>query len=148
MNNPDKQAELRKNWRRNWLESLYEFANSHFQRGLWVEAAYKGLIGSFAECMCCYFDDLVLDNGYQPRIDEGLVSKEEADALSRFHGLVEQYEPGQKSTDEILSDPKWSKVVIEAAKSWHRLKGILSEPGDIAVIKDMEEKYGEIPIMP
>ena len=148
MNNSEEKIELRKIWRKSWLESLYEFANSDFQRGLWVEGSYKGLGHSFVECMCCYFNDLGLDEGYQPIIDGGLVSKEEADALSHFHELADQYEKERKSDENILTDPKWSEVVIAAARSWHRLKGIISDPRDIAVIKELEEKFGEIPNTP
>ena len=144
MSTSNQQTELRIHWRRGWLTSLYEFANVEFQRKLWIEGSCEGLCGSFVECMCGYFDDLALDDGYESVIEKGLISKEEAEAVHRFHVLASQYEPCSEDQKEIVSDSNWLLVVNEAISAWHNLKRIVDAPQDIETMRGLEWQYGAI----
>ena len=85
-------AEIRPGWRRNWLESIAEFADHDLQRRSWFGGPeYSSPYWSFVEWMCRYFDDYSLSSGYSQFIEEGLVSPEEAEAVSSFHAAADAY---------------------------------------------------------
>ncbi len=142
---------LRHNWRKNWLASIYEFASTRLQRASWIEGPSadwpdgEPWVSSFVECVCGYFNDLTLDEGYEPRIREGLVSIAEARLAASFHSRAERYDPPSDwDHSQILEDPEWKAVVDEAAKLWNALKQETKEPFDLATISDLEERFGKV----
>jgi hypothetical protein len=83
--------------------------------------------------MCRYFDDYSLSGGYRSFVDDGLVSAEEAQAVSEFHVVADAYAPpngDDHDHDAILSDPAWRKVVQLADAARLRLLAILEEPSE------------------
>lgn len=127
-------AEIRPGWRRSWLESISEFADYDLQRRSWLGGdEYKSPYWSFVEWMCRYFDDYSLSFGYAQFVDEGLVSQEEADAVSEFHAAAETYNAPRGDNYNpaaILSDPAWLRVVSLADTARLRLLAIITEPSE------------------
>ena len=99
-------------------------------------------VSSFVELFCGYFDDLGLDNGFDPLIRDGVISQEEVDLSSAFHHLVDKYEDGEMSTEEILADPSWHTVVAEAGSLWNDLSQLSLDPVDRALMESLEERFG------
>jgi hypothetical protein len=119
--------ELRRTWRRNWLASIREISADDWQRELWIQS--KNPHHSPVEYLCSYFDDLVLSQGYQGLIVQGLLSEEEADAVADFHTLIDRYSsPGNVHPEVVLSDPLWAAVVASAARARSNLLEIISDP--------------------
>jgi hypothetical protein len=118
---------LRRTWRRNWLASIREISAEDWQRELW--ATSKNPHHTPVEYLCSYFDDLVLTQGYQERIAEGLLSGREADAVADFHALIDRYpSPGNVRPEAVLDDPLWSAVVTSAARARSNLLELISDP--------------------
>ena len=65
-------AEIKRNIRDRWIESLFEIAHSEFQNRLWIKTDYKNSVGDYNECVCGYFDNLILGNGYSYFITNGI----------------------------------------------------------------------------
>ena len=132
-------------WRLSWLESIFEFASVNMQETLWVGNAI-GLQSDFVECVCRYFDDLGLKQGYGPFVNDGIVSKQEADVISKFHDMVDRYEPPNPDSDlAILRDTQWADVVAEAQRVWLALKVIVTSEKELARIAELEEQWGSFP---
>ena len=141
----------RRSWRDNWLSSIYEFANPRLQRASWIEGPSadwpdgEPWLSSFSECMCGYFDDLALGEGYEPRVREGLLSEREAAGALRFHTRAELYQPKSNSNgSQMLKDPDWQAVVHEAVVLWNTIKRETSDPQDLATIKNLETRFGVV----
>ena len=146
-------AELRANWRRDWLFCIYEFASIKLQRMSWIKGPSanwpnnKQWCSHFSECYCTYFDDLVLNNeqgGYAACVKEGLVSQEEANLATKFHEMADNYTEPSDEHEDILSDPKWHKVTNSASQLWHNLKEVFTSEYDMNTVKELETTYGEI----
>jgi len=132
-------AEIRPTWRRNWLESIAEFADYDLQSRSWFGGPeYNSPYWSFVEWMCRYFDDYSLSFGYASFISDGFVSPEEAEAVQEFHAAADTYKaPGGNDYDHraILSDPGWQHVVSLADGARLRLLSIIKEPSERALLQ-------------
>jgi len=135
-------AELRKNWRRNWLSCIEEFANYDMQKATWLNLRNTNPHYGFVEYIECYFDDLTLNGpnrGYEALVREGLLTLAEAEAVSDFHATADKYEPPNNDDYDhatILADPKWLEVVASARSARERLSVILTNPDEL---KDLYE---------
>jgi hypothetical protein len=127
-------VELRKHWRPAWLSSIQEFADIDTQRAKWLDPKNTNRHWSFAEFMCCYFDDIGLDEtelGYSGWIEHGLITAIEAAAVADFHAIARAYKPPRGDHYDnaaILSDPKWLLVVEAAKKAQARLAELITDP--------------------
>ena len=129
--------ELRRNWRRNWLRSIHEFADLDTQRRLWLHPTARNPHYTFLEYICSYFDDLavfddsVSGDAYATAREQGLVSAEEVAAVEAFHAILDAYEaPGKDDYDHeaILKDPKWGEVVAAARSAQSALLPLIHDP--------------------
>ncbi|THD67300.1 hypothetical protein [Phenylobacterium sp.] len=126
-------VELRKHWRPNWLGSIQEFADIDTQRAKWLDPKNTNPNWSFVEIMCCYFDDIGLDEtalGYSGWIEHGLITATEAAAVAEFHAIAKAYKsPRGDDYDNaaILSDPKWLRVVEAAKGAQARLAELITD---------------------
>ena len=123
-------AEIRPAWRRNWLESIAEFADYDLQRkSLLGGSEYSSPYWWYGEWMCRYFDDYCLSSGYERVINDGLVSRDEADAVQAFHAAADSYKPPRGDSNNhqaILADPAWQHVAELANAARLRLLTIVS----------------------
>ena len=135
-------SELWPTWRLSWLESIFEFASANMQEKLWKGDAV-GVQSSFDECICGYFDDLDLGKGYEAFVRDGMVSRQEADILLKFHDLADHYEPpNQVSDSAVFSDPQWAKVTAEAQRAWLSLKAVITSEKELARMGQLEAQWG------
>ncbi|MFC2110596.1 hypothetical protein ACFLSU_08520, partial [Bacteroidota bacterium] len=117
---------IKRNIRTRWIESIFELAHSEFQKRLWIEADYENSVGDFTECVCSYFNDLNLDNGYSEFIEKGIISKTEfeivAELHSEFNKYVERTEKQNLSDKNVLKDVEWINITKLGLKTWNKLK--------------------------
>lgn len=148
--NPASLPECRARWRSDWLCAMTEFSDYDLQRRSWSGGErYDSPYWSYVEWTCRYFNDLGLDSGYRAFIDDGFVSRDEADAALAFHAALDAYEPPNKDSydfETILSDPAWKRVVSRADAARLRLLTLISDPIERDVLTHHEnESHIEFP---
>lgn len=133
-------VELRRNWRSQWLASIQQFADIETQRKKWLDPANTNPHWSFIEYMCCYFDDIGLNDGglgYEGWVLEGLATRDEVEAVQRFHALADAYKaPNGDDYDDkaILEDPQWADVVGAAKEAQQRLAQLITDPAELKLL--------------
>ena len=83
--------------------------------------------------MCSYFNDLLCDQGYDWASNEGLVTKEEVQAVAALHRLLDRHEAPQGDdcdNEKVLNDPAWLEVVKSAKEAQASLLAILNDPDE------------------
>jgi hypothetical protein len=92
--------------------------------------------------MCTYFNDRGISDGYERRIQEGLLTAEEAALLQEFHQKAKQYEPpaGDYDHEAILADPEWDIVVAAAQHAWCSIVATISDPEERTLIASLESE--------
>ncbi len=127
----------RRNWRRNWLDAIAYFEDVETQRRRWLDPTETNPHWSFVEIMCGYFDDCSLDLGYRYWIDKGHLTAEEAEAVSEFHSLADSYKApnGDYDRKSVLEDPNWHTVCEAARESASRLRVLLTDANEKALIE-------------
>lgn len=123
--------ELRRSWRTKWLSLIQEFADYETQRRLWLDPNNTNPHYAFVEYFCCYFDDLGLsDRGYDRAIKEGLVSRDEVEAVDHFHQIAGTYKSPTDDDDHetILADPNWAALVEAARRAQAALRCLIQNP--------------------
>jgi hypothetical protein len=131
---------VRKNLRKGLIYCLHEFSSKELQ-SYWVTPANNGLVVSFSECMCTYFDDLGLEEGLEKAVTEGWLSKKETEILSIFHSSAELYNPKDDYDHEnILNDKAWIEVRNKAAKAWYKFKETLSDKNELELMNKLENE--------
>lgn len=139
------QTQFIKNWRKLWLCSIEEFADYETQRQIWLNRENTNPHFSFVEYMSCYFDDLSLsDRGYSWALTEGYVSKEEHDAVARFHKIADTYDaPANDNYDHaaILNDPAWEAVVLAAQAAQRTLETLLDDPDEKTILTGEQDQH-------
>ena len=136
--------ETRRNVRANWIDCLYHFASPRLQQ-LWVTGTDPATVVSFAECMCCYFDDIDMKQGLEPALKRDLLTAEEVQAVADFHSAAASYEAPSDNDSDVLNDPAWDRVVIAAQHAWNRLRAIISDESELARMARSERRWGQIP---
>lgn len=114
-------------WRERWLRSVNELTSLELQRKSWLDKTHTNPHWSFIEFMCCYFDDLVIDDKYKYQLDKGWISNLEYELIEDWHIELDNYNaPNNDDYDNeaILNDPKWLEILeigikakIELAKT-------------------------------
>ena len=138
--------EVRHNWRKFWLSSIAEFADFETQKRKWLDAENTNPHWSFVEYMCNYFDDLGLQVvGYEGRINEGFVTKEEVAAVENFDRIADSYASPTNDYDHkaILSDPKWHEVVQAAQEAQQRLLALISDTTERKYVANVDVAWIE-----
>jgi hypothetical protein len=125
-------SEFKKNWRLRWLDSLVELSNAEFQQR-WIDRRIGVPSWTYIEFMCRYFDDCLVDEGYDNSIEEGFLSKEEYECIKDFHKSLEKYQAPISDYDgeSILKDPAWLKIRDLGGRSLENLKKIIVDPEEI-----------------
>ena len=138
-------AEIKRNIRDRWLSSLFEIAHSEFQNRLWINANYKNSVGDYNECVCGYFDDLDLENGYSDFITNRIISEPEYKIVKELHFEFSKYtertEKRNLSDKNILKDVKWINVTNIGLKTWTELKKKAESIRDKQLMIELENKY-------
>lgn len=127
---PD-EANLRVSWRLRWLSSIHHFADREIQQTRWLDPAETNPHFSYVECMCVYFDDVMLgnDNAYADLVQRGWLSDQEVGSVREFHQAASKHEsPSGDDWDAaaILADPKWQSVVALAERAQQKLSPLLT----------------------
>jgi hypothetical protein len=140
-------VELKQRWRLYWIHCIFEFSSTTLQEMAWVQGSEadwpngEDLSSSFEECNASYFDNLDLYGGYAKAIDQGNVSKEEADSANAFHMLAASYIEPDDDPELILNDAEWLEVVDSAKTFWDYLKTNVTAQREIDLIKKLEKEF-------
>ncbi|MDW5290313.1 hypothetical protein [Formosa sp. PL04] len=118
--------EQNKNIRERWIGSLFELAHIEYQKRLWIDAEFENEISDYNECVCKYFDDLNLENGYAEYISDGIISKNDAEIVAEMHtefrNYTERTEKRNLSDKKVLKDIEWKNFTKLALETWNKLK--------------------------
>lgn len=138
-------SDTKRNIRDRWIYSLFELAHSEYQNRLWIKADYENLVGDYNECVCGYFDDLGLENGYSDFISNGIISELEYKIVSELHfefkKYIERTEKRNLSDKNILKDIEWINITNIGLKAWTELKKKTELTRDNELINELENKY-------
>lgn len=138
-------TELRKNIRKRWILSLFEFAHIEFQKRLWILADYPKHVGDCTEAICQYFNDLSLEEGYDDFINEQIISQQEFDIIIDFHLILDEYikrpEKNNLSDAKILKDQEWLNICEMAYSNWKKLKPLIEDIDEIQYIQSLESEF-------
>ncbi|MGV8947697.1 MAG: hypothetical protein ACOH1N_14815 [Lutibacter sp.] len=137
--------EIRRNIRDRWIESLFEIAHSEYQHKLWIKTDYKNAVGDYNECVCGYFDDLDLENGYSYFIANGIITDSEFKIVSDLHSEFKKYtentEKQNLSDKNVLKDVEWINITNIGLKAWNKLKNKTESKRDKELMTELENKY-------
>lgn len=140
-----KNTEARHNIRKRWLSLLFEFGHIEFQNRLWINDRHPEIEGSHSETICEYFDDLVLDDGYDFFIKNGVIEVAEYDIIAAFHQRLESYTNNVKKKDlpdsQILEDQEWLALISIAQVNWGKLKSVIQDKRELDYMYELERKY-------
>lgn len=138
-------AQIKRNIRVRWIESLFEIAHTEFQNRLWIKADYKNSAGDYNECVCGYFENLDLENGYSDFIANGIISESEflivSELYSEFRKFTERTEKRNLSDKNILKDLEWTNITNIGLKTWTEIKKKTESIRDKELITELENKY-------
>lgn len=144
----EERADLRRGWRGNWLSCIFEFASLNFQEVVWIGGSNPDWpvgevwVSSHVECMCSYFNDLGLVDGFGNALRDGVLSEQETRLHAGFHASADGYAEGGRSDREILEDPKWHQVVRAAGILWASIKEQQLDREDLKTIDMLECRFG------
>ncbi|MDT0556146.1 hypothetical protein [Patiriisocius hiemis] len=137
--------ETRINIRNRWVKLIFELAHSEFQNRLWIEADYEDLVGDYNECVCGYFDDLDLENGYTNFIVNRIISEFEYNIVKELHSEFKKYteriEKQNLSDKNILKDVEWINITNIGINTWTELKRKTQSNLDKKLMAELENKY-------
>lgn len=138
--------EQNKNIRESWVSSLFELANFEYQKRLW-NAEIENEVGDFTECVCKYFDDLDLDNGYASFVSEGIISEKDANIVTKMHAKFRNYtertEKRNLTDKNVLKDIEWQNFTQLALSTWNTLKTETESIELRDLMLDFEQHYAD-----
>lgn len=120
----------RKFWRERWLNSIDELTSLDLQIKTWLNPHNENPHWSFIEFLCCYFDDLAIDNNYASQLADEWITYDEFRVIKDWHEELEKYNtPTEDIYDHaaILADANWIAIVKSGSEAKHELTKILNE---------------------
>jgi hypothetical protein len=116
-------------WRKNWLNSIYEITSLELQEKTWLDNENTNPHWSFIEFMCFYFDDLSLSKNYEEELKSGWVKEDEYLILKDWHDKLNNYNSPKNLdiNDQVLSDINWLEIISIGTKAKSELYKIVSQ---------------------
>lgn len=117
-------------WRKQWLDRIFELTAIEFQKKTWLDKT--GNLSphfSFVEFMCSYFDDLISGNTYEYFIQQNLISFIELSVIKEWHEKLQKYKAPNNddyNVEAILSDREWNGIMKIGEEARNELIKILS----------------------
>lgn len=121
--------ERRQSWRLLWLSCINEFADADLQRKAWLKRESRNPHWSYVEIMCCYFNDSLFSEDYDWAMQNGLVSKAEAEVVAELHRQLSNHEPpggNQYDPEAILNNDDWKAITSLARTAQQSLAKLLT----------------------
>ena len=101
-------------WRGNWLSRINELTSFDLQKKSWLDKTHTNPHWSFIEFMCCYFDDLAIDNNYKYPLEKGWLTKKEFEIIKEWNEALDKYNSPKNNDydhEAILNDSKWLEIL-------------------------------------
>ena len=105
---------LKQNWRENWLLCINRLTSFDLQIKMWLDQSGNNPHWSYSEFMCCYIDDLDIDDDYASAMQDKLITPDEFRLIRIWHEALRNYSNTIKDVYDhqaILEDPKWLGIV-------------------------------------
>ncbi|MDD2576668.1 MAG: hypothetical protein PHV76_04110 [Bacteroidales bacterium] len=101
------------------IEQIYdrivEISDVQLQRKLWLnENNDLDIMSSYVELMCSLFDDFHFDDFIDETALKIGLSNSTILELNKLRDMLNNYNEGNKSYEEIINDTEWLKVVEQA----------------------------------
>ena len=103
------------------IRVIRDISDLNYQHKLWIEGI-PGLLGSWEETMCSFFDDADIDEFLKDLTPESNpefgLSAHQIEELWKLRNIMNNYSdatPKYMNPREVLKDPRWHEVV-ECAK--------------------------------
>jgi hypothetical protein len=130
-------------WRTKWLNCINELTSIELQEKSWTEKSKTNPHWSFVEFMCCYFDDLGIDNNYEYQLQQNWVTKRELESIQKWHELLDKYNSPKNDDydiEAILTDKNWLMIIEEGEKAKYELSKIISEEENQILFEEIDYK--------
>jgi hypothetical protein len=117
-------------WRERWLGCINELTSLDLQKKSWLDTTHTNPHWSFVEFLCCYFDDLGIDDNYKYPLDKCWLTDQEFEIIKDWHEALEKYDsPKNDDYDHvaILNDPKWLAILQSGLTIKDKLASTLNE---------------------
>lgn len=117
-------------WRENWLSSINELTSFDLQKKSWLDKTHTNPHWSFIEFMCCYFDDLAIDNNYKYPLNKGWLTNEEYEIIKDWNEALDKYHSPRKNdydNEAILNDTKWLDILQTGVNAKNKLVDFLPD---------------------
>ncbi len=117
-------------WRQRWLHCINQLTSLELQKASWLDMTHSNPHWSFIEFMCCYFDELFIDDNYKYPLDKSLVTQKEYDIIKDWHEEIDKYSAPKNddyNNQAILNDPKWLDILQSGVNVRNKLAETLNE---------------------
>ncbi|KAF5031106.1 hypothetical protein DSECCO2_631170 [anaerobic digester metagenome] len=117
-------------WRENWLRCINELTSLDLQKKTWLDKTNTNPHWSFVEFMCCYFDDLAIEDNYKYPLEKGWLTEHEFEIIIDWHEALEKYDAPHNNDyghSAILSDSRWLEILQMGLAMKSKLEAILDE---------------------
>jgi len=117
-------------WRIRWLGCINELTSLELQKKSWLDRSISNPHWSFVEFMCCYFDDLYIEDNYKYHVQNGFVSESEFELIKDWHMALDAYNSPQNDDydcEAILSDTKWLEILNIGVEIKNKLASVINE---------------------
>ena len=116
-------------WREKWLSSINELTSLELQKKSWLNVTNTNPHWSFVEFMCCYFEDLDIENINNYPYSQGWITKQEYEIIKEWHEALAKYNSPLNNdyyNEAILNDPKWLTIIKAGIEAKNKLVEIVS----------------------
>lgn len=123
------------------MASINELTSLDLQVQSWLNKKNTNPHWSYVEFTSCYFDDLILGEGYKQWVSEGFISPEEYTIVKDWHERLASYvEPDRDIYNPvaILNDREWLSIVEEGRIAKLKLAEILNEDEQKALMEEID----------
>ena len=118
--------EIRCAWANYLIEDIRCVSDLNYQQKAWVEGSIPGIIDSWDETICQFFDDRHIDE-YLADVDPKFnFSQHQIDELTKLRDKADYYCSVKErciSPREILADSRWHEVVACAQETLKAFEG-------------------------
>ena len=120
VNNNDITYGMRCAYIENLIDDIRCMSDLNYQNQVWIEGSIPGIIDSWEERMCMFFDDKNIDN-FLSNIDPKFnFTQHQIDQLKKLRDKVDYYcsmIPQYINSYEVLQDSRWHEVVACAKET-------------------------------
>lgn len=108
------------------LDSIKRIADLEYQHKSWIEGSIPNNVDCWEETMCQFFDDASIDDLLEEIDPNYGWSDKQIEELWKLRNILDDYceaTPKYMNPRDVLSDPRWHKVVACAKETLQAFEG-------------------------